>query len=358
MKHPQLHISPRADVPSYAASAPPSPPTPLTKLLDESFQDYPSLDAKEAVTLPRRVWERALLGPARDFLSRPGKAFRGRLVESAWELAGGEAGAMPPELPHLVEILHAGSLIIDDIEDQSLERRGHPALHHLYGTALALNTGNWMYYWSQALLARLSLSDSTRLSLFQEMSLTMLRCHQGQALDLGIRLFELSPSEIRHVVTATTRLKTGSLMRFAAGLGGIAAGANEADTKTLLSFGSDLGTALQMLDDASGILSPTLRHKGREDLNLSRCTWPWAWLADELPRVTLKRLLAEARHAHASKEPALVMGQLQERLSNVAPTRVRAQLDSALEPLVDRFSGHPAVAAIRAEVSRLEKSYV
>jgi hypothetical protein len=123
-------------------------PAPLGTLLAEALEDGDG-------GLPPHLWERALLGPAREFLRRPGKQFRARLVEACWMLAGGAPGNMPAELPLIVELLHAGSLIVDDIEDGSHVRRGAPTLHEIYGTALALNTGNWMYFWPLALIDRL-----------------------------------------------------------------------------------------------------------------------------------------------------------------------------------------------------------
>ena len=113
--------------------------------------------------VPAAVWEQALLGPAREFLSRPGKAFRARLVRAGWELAGCQ-GAPSPLLPLLVELLHAGSLIVDDIEDGSTQRRGAPSLHQLYGVPVALNTGNWLYFAPMALIPRLELPPACELA--------------------------------------------------------------------------------------------------------------------------------------------------------------------------------------------------
>ena len=78
--------------------------------------------------LSERHWQRALLEPMRDFLSRPGRQFRGSIVECAWSIAGGDMSELPETLPMALEFLHAGSLIIDDIQDESEMRRGQPLL--------------------------------------------------------------------------------------------------------------------------------------------------------------------------------------------------------------------------------------
>ncbi|HWN71163.1 MAG TPA: polyprenyl synthetase family protein, partial [Haliangium sp.] len=232
--------------------------------------------------LPAHLWERALLGPAREFLRRPGKRFRGRLVEMCWLLAGGAAEGMPAELPLVVELLHAGSLIIDDIQDGSAMRRGAPALHHVYGTALALNTGNWMYFWPLALidrLERLGLASERAAELHRRVRHTLTCCHQGQALDLALKVTELEQGEVPRVVKVTTQLKTGALMELGAALGAVAAGASSRALEAMCRFGRELGTGLQMLDDLGAITSTARRDKGAEDLRLGRPTWPWAWAA-------------------------------------------------------------------------------
>jgi len=89
-----------------------------------------------AATLPSATWERAVAEIARDILSRPSHQFRARMCALAWRLADGE-GEVPAVLPFMVEVIHSGSLIVDDIEDGSRERRGGPGMHLLHGTPLA-----------------------------------------------------------------------------------------------------------------------------------------------------------------------------------------------------------------------------
>ena len=57
---------------------------------------------------------------ARNFLAVPGKGLRTDLVNLGWTLAGGE-DQPPLALSAGIELLHAGSLIIDDIEEMTAE---------------------------------------------------------------------------------------------------------------------------------------------------------------------------------------------------------------------------------------------
>ena len=115
-------------------------PTGLPALVDEALspnalgraahaEDWPepaSTRLPASPALPRAVWDRALGDVARDILGTPSRQFRARLCELGWRLADGRARARR-SLPALVEIVHAGSLIVDDIEDGSRCAAAPPA---------------------------------------------------------------------------------------------------------------------------------------------------------------------------------------------------------------------------------------
>lgn len=302
--------------------------------------------------LPDRVWERALLGPARELLSRPGKGFRGRLVEIAWALAGGKNGTVPEELPVIIELIHAGSLIVDDIQDGSKKRRGGPALHQLYPSEVALNTGNWLYFWPLTLLSgdALGLSASATLELYQRAALALARCHQGQALDLTVEVTELKASEVLAVVETIARLKSGSLMGLAAVAGAIAANASQTTIENIEALGERLGVALQMLDDLGSVTSHRRRDKGLEDLRLRRATWPWGWLAE-----TASAPQFNALRDRAAASPDSVLGDLAAQIGTVGQARVSAHVQQVLALTGDA----PAAArdALFTEIARLRASY-
>ncbi len=326
--------------------------SPLVELLDDELSD--DLDG-----VPRHLWERALGVPAREFLRRPGKQFRARLVETAWVIAGGTPGAIPPALPLIVELLHAGSLIVDDIEDGSDWRRGGPSLHRVVGLPLALNTGNWMYFWPLELIDRLPFDQHRRAMLLREARTAVERCHRGQALDISLRVTELDQADIPRVVRTTTRLKTGALMELAAAVGAIAAGAAADKVDALRRFARSLGAGLQMLDDLSGIVSPDRMHKGEEDLANARPTWPWAWVATAASPAAFANLLELAAKVAAGDTPATSLArQLRAIVAKPGAERVHSSLHLSLADLESEFGSGTAIDMLRAEIARLEKSYV
>ena len=334
------------------------PPHTLAELLREEFSERRLASALACEqSVPPELWETALVGPLCDFLSRPGKEFRGRLVRLGWQLAG-RAGSPPNELSLIIEALHTGSLIVDDIEDGSCQRRGAPALHRRYGLPLALNAGNFLYFWALDLLSRLELPPITELGLHRAFSRTLLACHQGQALDLSVNITTLDQADVLATVSAVTRLKTGKLCELAAHLGASAAGASQSKAQAIAEFGAELGAGLQMLDDLSGLLSDRRSAKGQEDLRHGCPTWPWAWAAGNLDAGAYREIQKLGQLVSTARAPT---EQLAATLRAAVGARGRAEAHVRLWGALDRLSHavpeQRALSELEHELCRLEKSY-
>jgi geranylgeranyl pyrophosphate synthase len=279
-------------------------------------------------------------------------------VQAGWALAGGTPGELPERLPLVIELLHAGSLIVDDVEDGSPERRGGPALHELIGVPLAINTGSWMYFWALAELAALGLPADVELRAHRAATTTLVLGHQGQALDLAVRIADLDMAEVPAVVAATTRLKTATLCRLATELGALAAGASADRLDAIGRFGEAAGTGLQMLDDLGSLNGPARRAKGREDLRGGRPAWPWAWLAVHRP-FAWARLAAMERAVAAGDEGSLepLIDALAEEVSPFGRAAIRTTLAGAVTDLTRALGPSPALTGIAGELARMEQSY-
>jgi geranylgeranyl pyrophosphate synthase len=227
----------------------------------------------------------SLLNPVKYVTSNHGKRIRGKLVTLSYRLLG--EGSTPSHAEavqcgicaEVVELIHAGSLVVDDIEDGSMIRRGKPALHIRYGLPTALNAGNWLYFWPFQLIKALELPNRTALSVYEDYHRTLLRAHVGQAMDLGSGVDRLPQSRVPEVCLATMELKTGALMGFAMVLGAATAGATDAVTSLVDEFGRNLGIALQMFDDLGNVLGIREPAKKYEDLMLRRPSWAWGCAA-------------------------------------------------------------------------------
>lgn len=318
----------------------------------------PQQTVAEAAQVSAELWDHALVAPARQFLQEPGKGFRARLVELGWELAGGQPGQCPAELAVALEWLHAGSLIVDDIQDGSLTRRGQPALHLSHGLPRALNTANWLYFAALQRLAAAPLPPHATADLQRCAIDALAGCHCGQALDISARVDQLPQAELPGVVAATTALKTGALMGLAAELGARAAGGAPHDVAALARFGQALGCALQMLDDAGAVLADRRRDKALEDLRGAHPTWIWAWLAADVDRFTWARLQKLVREVVTGGCPEALLTELRQRLAHTGRTRPGATLALAFAQLRQHIGDHPRLSYVEAEVDRLKVSYV
>lgn len=327
--------------------------------------DWPSVVGEGCARGVERVhWDRALGDIARDILGRPSRFFRCRLTELAWQLGGGP-GEPPPLLGALVEIVHAGSLIVDDIQDGSQERRGAPAVHLIHGMPRALNAGNWMYFWALSTVDGLEpatpgVRDRIRGRLVQ----TMFDCHLGQALDLTARIDRLAQAEVPALVATTAMLKTGALMGFAARLGAAVAGAPAEHEEGLARFGRRLGVGLQMLDDFGNLTggSEGNTSKALEDLRNGRVSWAWAFAAKALDAGAFADLQASAREVAASPDGSGARARSLAAALRIAVGRAgRAEtsryLDEALADLRRTVGDRHELEAVRSEIARLEVSY-
>jgi geranylgeranyl pyrophosphate synthase len=278
-------------------------------------------------------------------------------VEHSWRLAGGTPEQVPELLPWSIELLHAGSLVIDDIQDDSLLRRGEPSLHRRYGLPLALNTGNYLYFMAMVILARLKLPAESLVALYEDVNLALLRCHQGQALDLSVAITDVRRQDAQILIDGATRLKTGSLMSLGSLLGARAAGGAPDVVDALGRFGSELGVGLQMLDDWSGIAVEKRRAKGLEDIKLARPTWPWAWLAEAGDELAYAEVARHAKIASIDWQVEQVRDRMRALLSERAPLSIRAQLDGALEGLRAALGDSDELTALREDVDGIEQAF-
>jgi geranylgeranyl pyrophosphate synthase len=325
-------------------------------------EDWPQPGA--GGSLARATWDRALGEIARDILSRPSRQFRGRMCALAWRLADG-SGEVPPALPFLIEVLHAGSLIIDDIEDGSRQRRGAPCLHVLHGTPLALNAGTWMYFWALELVQRVAIEPPRREALERALLDTMYGCHLGQSLDLSVAVGTLPREAVYRTVATTTALKTGALMELAARLGALAAGAPAARVESLARFGRRLGIGLQMLDDFGNLNAPQGAGgdgKALEDLRNGRPTWPWALAADALDDAAFARLQASMRALVEGADPdgtraRALAAALRMAVGLKGRRESKQYLQGALDELRAEVGSRDELALLAGELERMEAAY-
>lgn len=185
-----------------------------------------------------------------DYPLRGGKALRPTLGIAACLGLGGHLEAILPTAATL-ELYHNAFLIHDDIEDESLLRRGAPTLHVEHGIPVAVNVGDAMLSLSlQPLLdnvERVGLGPALRI--LRAVADMTRRTVDGQAVELDwVRANAWRLDDADYL--AMVELKT-SWYSFITPLqvGAIAAGAEPAQVAALEPLGRHLGAAFQITDD-------------------------------------------------------------------------------------------------------------
>ena len=193
--------------------------------------------------------QQALSDPLWDLLDRGGKRWRAVLFLVFVEAFGQD----PHEyLPYacIPEILHNGTIIVDDVEDAATIRRGEPALHHVYGEDVALNAGNAMYFLPLKVLTDDpgNLSSETRLRAYEMLMYELNRTHLGQGMDIcwhNESTVRISTEEYLEM----SACKTGCLGRIVARLAAIVTGQSAAVEDGVARYAERTSIAFQIGDD-------------------------------------------------------------------------------------------------------------
>jgi octaprenyl-diphosphate synthase len=212
-----------------------------------------------------------LIAPGVDLLNRGGKRWRPLLALLVCESLGGGDAVLP--LSPLVEFCHNASLIHDDIEDNSEERRGKPAVHLLYGADTAINSACFLYFLPLSAIDRWDAPAEVKLRLYSIWAREMRALHLGQSMDIAWhRDVETQPSIAGyHRMCA---LKTGTLARFAVNAGHQAASlfgkdhgpAWQSCLPCLEKAAQNLGVGFQILDDVKNLREGVPGKKRGDDI--------------------------------------------------------------------------------------------
>jgi geranylgeranyl diphosphate synthase type II len=178
----------------------------------------------------------------RAYPERGGKMLRGRLVLLTARAYGDDSAALP--VAAAIELFQNWVLIHDDIEDDSDERRGAPALQRLYPMPLALNAGDGLH----ATMWRVLVEAGARRKVLEEFAQLIETTASGQHLDLSWTLegrFDLTPADYYAMVERKAAYYTGvAPLR----LGALAA--VQIPHPAFRDAGLELGVAFQIIDDA------------------------------------------------------------------------------------------------------------
>ncbi|MBN1645941.1 polyprenyl synthetase family protein [Candidatus Woesearchaeota archaeon] len=197
-----------------------------------------------------------------------GKRLRPVLFRKACSAVGGNIKSART-LSLSVELLHASTLIHDDVMDQDMIRRNQPTIHKIlstmvnpkitgpvfkntsvqYGVSIAICAGNVLVTWAWDVLKEHPVLLNHLIKTYEEIN-------QGQIMDLHYSKANPSPEDVFSIY----ELKSGRLLQASICMGAMLGGAKQEVVDKLKDFALPLSLAFQMQDD----LLDLKEGKGRE----------------------------------------------------------------------------------------------
>lgn len=221
---------------------------------------------KPCYSFNKKAAEKSLIDPIWNFIGRGGKRWRPILFLLITQAVGGDINKVKDFLI-LPELVHEGSLILDDIEDQGELRRGRPCLHKIFGVDIALNAGNFLYFFP--LLSLIKNKDkfeqTTLIRVYETYAQDLIRIHLGQGTDIYWHKGKVDKIKEKEYLQMCA-FKTGCLSRMAAKMAVLLSNGSEELAEKLGRVAESIGIAFQIQDD---ILDITLTGEKREKFGKS-----------------------------------------------------------------------------------------
>ncbi len=236
------------------------------QLIDDDITNY--LKHAQKTTLQQfGTHSRVAFDAFGSILERGGKRIRGALVMQGYEMCGGTNKQMIIQAARAVEMIHAYILILDDIQDRSVLRRGGDTAHiqlakyHAqkqladdadhFGEAIAINAAVLGNHAAHAILANLDADPQLRTNVISIMSRTMVVTAHGQTNDI---MNEVTDTVTEKDVQNVQEWKTAhySILN-PLHVGMVLAGADCHATDAVTPYAMHTGLAFQITDDILGV---------------------------------------------------------------------------------------------------------
>lgn len=222
-----------------------------------------------------------------------GKRFRSGLCMLIADMFGKKKESL--KAAAAIEIFHNFTLIHDDIEDCDEFRRGRPTVWRVWGVNHGINTGDAQLILAFRMLtktgARMSVHAAQARDFLEKKFLEVI---EGQFLDFSLTDARITDEQATEgCYMEMIRKKTVALIGAAAKVAGILAGQPSGVQHLLWMYGSELGIAYQICDDAVSIWgdSTVTGKTEHNDIHEKKKTLPVLFLYSKLSQETKKTFL-------------------------------------------------------------------
>ncbi len=221
-----------------------------------------------------------------------------------------------------VEMIHAASLLHDDVIDEAYQRRGKASVNASDGNKTAIMMGDILY--SKAFFELNSISPEVA----RVISNAVVQLSLGELADVELsKKFHTN----RDAYLKMLYQKTASLMEASAESAAILVGKNRQAYKK---YGRNLGLAFQMIDDILDITqdSTTLGKPALHDFEEGKVTLPYIYLFESLDEKERRFLLSLHRKNLTQKEAEWIKSAMKKhKIIEKAYSEAKELVDEAIE---------------------------
>jgi octaprenyl-diphosphate synthase len=241
----------------------------------------------------------------------------------------------------VVEMLHAATLVHDDVIDVAQTRRGRPSANVQWGNHTCVLAGDWLYM--QAFQVALRERNFHVLDLLIGLTQMMV---EGELIQLDrIGRIAITEADCMELVDR----KTACLFSACAKLGSVAAGADTQAEEKLGEFAWNLGMAFQLIDDMLDFISreSTLGKPVGGDLKEGKVTLPLVYALERASESERRMVETVLRNRNYEKVPFADILAMVERHGGVQRSRERAQqFTDRARQIVAEFPENPYQRAL------------
>lgn len=257
-----------------------------------------------------------------------GKRLRPALVLLSSRACGAE-GDGPIRLAAVMELIHAATLVHDDVIDAAEVRRGEPSANALWGNHVSVLAGDWLYM--QAFSMAVRERNFAILDLLVDLTQMMVEGELMQAELIGrLDITELQHHDLIH-------RKTACLMAACSRIGALVAGSGEDVEECLRNYGWNLGMAFQLIDDVLDFEASEaeLGKPVGNDLKEGKVTLPLILALESCTSAERAQVETVVREGGYGSVPLARIQELLDRYGTIAEVRSRAlrYCEAALEGL-------------------------
>ncbi len=267
-----------------------------------------------------------------------GKRLRAKLI---LKIAGNSLPVV--KTAAVVEMIHAASLLHDDVIDDAYTRRSKPSLNALYGNKTAIMLGDILYSKGFFELNNISAEVS------RVVSNAVTQLSLGELKDVSLSdTFNLD----KNVYLEMIYQKTASLMEASAGAAALLSGKNQA---AYMTYGRNLGLAFQMIDDLLDITqdAETLGKPALHDFVEGKTTLPYIYLYEVLKEDEKEKLRSLHAKVLSLEEKGWILSQMKKhKIIERSYIEAKILIDEAIV-LMDTH-GEKALSGIAKEMIERE----